>query len=289
MSIGIALPPLFRRSIRCGWCMLRYGQSTGMTFTALFAIMLLLQLLVLAFLGVRGVHMLLVQRAPLQVELLPQTSDHDMQQLYGALRAMPSVRSITYVPQEKAGAFSLILPSPRHFDIIRQALAAPQWSPIIHPSFLADMRDTQTRLRSQLLMVRGVELFAGFLSLVGLSMLFAVLTALVRRGTWKRREEVELEELLGASRFDTVLPVATGITLSLLPVSLLATLLVLCGYVLLPFAPEALSEGPSLLLRREVHALLLTIGPVIFLFEMLLMPVMATAGAWVGMRCMKEG
>lgn len=305
MDIQVAL----RRGLRRGLLMLLRDRKSGMTFVALLSVVLLLQFLLLAFLGVRGVSTLLVTNGDLRIEVLPSAVDRDVQQLYAALRELPYVHSVVYIPKENAyerererdpeliaflekfklqnpfpDTFSLTLVTLRHYGALRSFLERPDWKSVVHPSFLSTVRGQEQRVRGLLQVTRSVGVLTGFFLLLSVSVLLLVLVELVERRSQRRAREVELEELLGASATDTVAPFVTEMTAFLLVALVVASLIALVAYAVLPWFSSAFAQGSFLALRRELTHLLWAFGLPLLFLEILLVPVLATGGVLLGLR-----
>lgn len=281
MFPGTDVPAMLRRGVRHGFRMFLRERTRGATFLAFLSVALLLQCLVLALFATHGVRQVLMDRMLLSVELHPQAADRDVRELYAALRALPVVATVDYLRSDGTDLLSVALLSPRYLNSLHGFLDQPQWKGVVQPSFDAVVDEAGQRIRALLLVVRGVQALLLTLIVLTLAVLFMAIATLVRR-TAGYREEAELLELLGASRADVALPVAASMLFPVLPALLLAGLFALLIWFVLSLLPwAALSEGPALLLRREMQSLLPKVGPAALLLELILTSVVAVAGSWV--------
>ncbi len=284
-------------------------EKWGMTFFALLSVVLLLQFLVASLLGVRGVTTLLTTRGDLQLEVVAGAADRDVQELYAALRELPFVDSVTFVSQEQAfenertrdpglvaflekykmqnpfpDTFSLTLVSLQFYDSLRTFVEQPQWKSVVHPSFLSSVTDQEQRVRSLLKVTRAVGAISGlFLLLSGIA-LTLVIIELVRRRAQRRSSELRLEEYLGASSTDVLLPFVVEMAALLLLSLLVASILVLVAFWFLPMFSSTFSSGSFVTLRSELTHLFMALGVPLLLLEVLLTPVLAYGGAMMGLR-----
>ncbi len=281
----------------------------GMTFCALLSVVLLLQFLLAALLGVRGVQTLLISRGDLRLEVTAGAADPEVQQLYASLKELPYVDSVVYVPQEQAyeqqrvrdpnlvtfldkyklqnpfpNTFAITLLSLEHYETLRTFIGQPRWKSVIQPASLTTLADQEQKVRSLLQITRAVGTLSEFLVLLLCVSLALVLTELIRRRTRQRADELVLERLLGSSDIDILLPFVTEMALFLLLSFVAGSALVTVAVWFLPTLFDAFLEGPFLALHRELWRLIITIGIPLLLLEILLAPVLAWGGAVLGMR-----
>lgn len=297
-----------RRGMRRGVRAAFHERRMGAALT-LFSVILLFQFLLAALLGVRGVTQLLVARGDLRLEVISSTADTDVQKLYAALRGLPYVDSVAYVSREQAlerertqdpdlvaflekyqmqnpfpDSFSMTLLSLDHYDALRAFIEQSPWKSIVHPSFFASVGDQEHRVRSLLQITRAVGMVSGFFLLLAAVALTCIVVELVRRRAQRTARALRLEELLGASVADVLLPFITEVSLLLLLALLAASALVLLSFFLLPILSNIFAQESFVLLRRELWHLLGVLGTPLLLLEVLLAPMLAWGGAVLGLR-----
>src|SRR3989344_906073 len=91
-----------RRGIDRGLNLFWRERKWGTTFTMLLCIMVLLQLLIICLLSLEGVRALLRSQSGIHLEVIKTAQDQDIQELNGALKALPYVDGVSYIPREKA-------------------------------------------------------------------------------------------------------------------------------------------------------------------------------------------
>jgi cell division protein FtsX len=271
--------------------------------------MALMQLFLVALLGLQGMRTLLVSRGGLQLEVVEGARDSDIQELYAAIRELPFVEQVLYVPREQAyerergrdpaliaflEEFELENPFPDFFAVTLASLAdypefvrfvqADQWRSVVDPSFLSSVT-TQEQEMQQLLQITGAIRSATLLFLLlAFLALGCVVVELTRKRAESRGSEMFLENLLGAMPADILAPFVTEMTLLLILAIVGGSALVLVCAGLLPFiAPAVMGAGAGAEWLQELRSLLLLAFPLFVILEIVLAPGLALAGAWLGL------
>lgn len=91
----------FRRSIARGCAFLARSKGWKLGVAGLAASLLMLQLLLVTFAGARIAASAALERGAVHVEVSPGTPDQRVQELYAALRTLPSASRVTFVTGEK--------------------------------------------------------------------------------------------------------------------------------------------------------------------------------------------
>ncbi len=298
------------RGIRRGWLLLRRGRGWWTTLGALTGVVLIIQLLWTIGLGAQGMHRLLESRLDLRLQVQATASDQEIQEFIIALKDQPGVREVLYITREQAyererarspdliafleefnianpfpDTLAVTLKSLSEYDDFAAFVRQSAWATTVDPAFLSHATDQEKEVH-QLLRLAGAAttVVAGFLVLAALVLLF-VLMELIRRRALMRKEEILVERLVGAHSIFTLTPFITEATILLWAATALSMLL-LGGFLFgLPILVPALaSGGPFDVARQQVLPLLQTGLPVILVVEILAMPPLAAAGAYLGMR-----
>ena len=172
------------------------------------------------------------------------------------------------------------------YDAFAAFVKKPDWKNVVDPAFLSHATDQEAQAHEMLGATRaGETLIIVFLLFVAGILLF-VLMELARRRALARSEEILVERLVGADDATVLLPFVVESTLLLLCALTISVLLL--GFFLiflLPVLVPALASGGIFgTLHDETAALLLRYSLPIFFLEVLLSPVMAYLGAWLGLR-----
>lgn len=276
MDLSLSL----QRGIRRGMLMVARERSWRMTVAVLLGVAILLQCLLAGILGVRGVQMQIVSNGEVRLDLNPGVADRDLQELYASLRALPFVQDVTYVPD----AFAVTLVSLRSYEMLSSFLREPRWSSVVRPASLSALSAQELHLYELLQTTQTVKTGLWLLAFLVVAVLAVVVVELMRRRAAHRRKELQLETLLGASDVDVIAPVATHMSVFLLLALAGGTALVLGAFFLLPLVSSLWSEGSFLALHHTLRALMLAAGAQILLVELLSVPLLATAGAILGLR-----
>ncbi len=309
MSSVSAFPLLLRRGIRRGVLTLWRERGWGTTLAALTGILLIAQLLVTSALAAQALEVLVRSETDLRLEILGGATAQQQKEFFAALQAQPEVAQAEYITKERAkelerqrdpdlvaflDTFKLSNPFPDtisvtlknldDYDAFAQFVRSDEWRAVVDPGFLSKATDQETRIHELIGLTQAARLLAIlFLGLIGIVLLFVVME-LVRRRALMRSEEVFIERLFGAQDTAILLPFIVESTL-LLFLSLIITsaLLAVFLYVLPTVAPVLAEGGTFATLRRQMIPLVQTVLPLFIGIEFLLVPVLATFGAWFGM------
>lgn len=92
------------RGVQRAWSFLSGTKGWRLGALGVTASLLTVQLLLVALAGVRTMRDLVLEHGAVHVDLVPGTLDQRVQELHLQLQAIPSVRSVTYVPREQVFA-----------------------------------------------------------------------------------------------------------------------------------------------------------------------------------------
>lgn len=304
---------LVKRGIRRGLLTLRRERGWATSLWALLGVVLLAQVFLIVAISVQGIQTLLRTQTDLRLQVQEDATDRQVQEFLVAVRQLPYVSDVTYVPREQAlqrervanpdlvvflEQLKIDNPFPDTISVTMRDLAAydefsafikqPQWRAVTDPAFLSQATSQEQELRSMLrLTAAGRSLTLLFLALTGGVLLF-IIVELVRRRAFLRREEVFVERMSGAHEASVVLPFATEATVLLCAALLLSVAFLVLLVPGLPWIVPALGEAGVLEeLRKEAGGLIATYGPGVFLIQLLLVPLVGFVGAYLGTRGQK--
>lgn len=309
IGLDPTLSSIVRRGIRRGVLTVRREKGWMTVLGALFGILAVMQLLIVAGLGVQGIEHLLRTRTDLRLEIKSDAQDADIQSLYAALRGLPVAEDVRYVTKEQAyeserqrdpslisfleqfkmenpfpDTFSVTLRSLGDYDTFAQFVGENRWSNVVDPSFLSKVTDQEKQAHEMLQLTEaGKSVVLLFIVMMGAVLVF-VLIELVRRRSLTRKEEVLVERLVGAQVLSVLIPFATESALLLAGAFLLSIAFLAAFLALLPALVPGLVSGAYALLYAEVGRLLAFYLPIFFVLEAVLIPVIALLGAWWGLR-----
>lgn len=299
---------LLQRGIRRAWRTLRREHDWIGSLGALTGIFILLQLLGLGLATALAGEQLLKERTELQLELKAGTTDREVSDLITGLQDLPYVARANFITKEQAydrarsadpeligfleeyglnnpfnDAVTVTLTSLQHYRPLLAVLEEAQWQRIVDPSFLSDATAEQEYVEALLTMTRGLRSLVLFvLGIGGVTLLFVVVN-LTRTRALGRSEEVLVERIAGAQTATILLPFAAEASI-LLAVGTIGSFIV--TVLLAAFAPviiPALNMGGALgelwnMVRLMLHSAILFA----FVLELLMIPVIASVGAWIG-------
>ena len=301
---------LLRRGIRRGVLTLTREREYGTTLGVLCGVAFLAQLLVLLTLGAQSVQGMLQSQLDLRLQVHEGASDQTVQEFLVALQAQPFTESVRFVTREEAyeqerqrnpeltnlledfeidnpypDTVAVTLKSLTDYDVFAEFTRQPAWKDTVDPAFLTQTTDQEQEVRQMLTLTRAGRMLAiGFLALTGAVLLF-VLMELTRRRALLRSEEILVERLFGAREASMLVPFATeaGILL-FLAVAISAALIAGLLAVAPSLIPALSGSGAFSALRMETSSLMWSVGPLVLLAEILAIPFLSMAGAYLGMR-----
>lgn len=276
----------------------------------LAGVLTLLQILAVSVLGAQAVHGMLLSRSALYLEVLPGATDQDIQEFYAALRALPAVQDVEFVPSEKAyelerertpdlvafleqydvknpfpDSFSVTLDSLSEYDSFSSFVGNAQWSSVVDPSFLSSVTDQERDVRQLAGAASAVRALLVMLTGVGCLLLFFLLSEIVARKARRHEGELLLESLLGGKPSDALVPVVaelSALSLAALVVgTCLAFLLLFLASLAVPLISGLGNVGE---LSGYLTSALLTLGLPALLAEAVVLVAVVTAATVVGVR-----
>lgn len=301
---------LFFRGISRGMVTLLREKQWLTALGALFGVFVMVQLLVLVLTGLEGMQSMLIHRTDLQLEIEHSATDEKLQQFYSRINSLPFVESAVLITKEKAfehtrvsdpqligflerynmqnpftDSISISLSSLEHYAAFSAFIEQPEWKTVINPMYLSEITDQEQRVFSQLAITRaGRSITILILALTIVALVF-ITTELIRRRAIARSDEVLVERLAGAEPLSIALPFVTEAAVLLLVSIALSTAAIVIIIGLLPLLIPALqSHGILGPLQKEIVPLLHTMLPLMLLLEILIAPLIAGCGAWLGIR-----
>lgn len=299
-----------QQGLRRGFLMLQREKYLSSSLALLTVVMVMMQLLLAGLLAVEGVHRLLISQASIHLEVLDGARDQDIQDFYAQVQQLPYVDEAEYLTREEAferererdpdlvafleqynlenpfnDAFSITLASLDDYGAFTDFIEREEWRSVIDISFLTNVTDQERQARLLLDVTGAIRSLAYLFLFVASVLLLFVVLELVRRRANTRKSELMLESVLGASPQAVLLPFVTEMSALLILSLAAATVFVLVFLSMLPFMHSALAQGGAFApLTSIVRSLLATVFPLMFVLEVLLMPVFALAGTLMGVR-----
>ncbi len=281
-----------------------------MSLGSLFGVLFLGQMLVLLVFGVHAGLQLIREQTDLRLEILDTATDIQIQDLYQNVRQLPYVDDVVYITREQAlerqksrdpelvgflTKFGIDNPFPETMGIrlkqledypkFIQFIRQPVFTKVVNPNFLSDTTDQERQVervaeaatvtRSLLLLVVG---------LLVLVVLFVVIE-LVRRRAAAKREELFVEQLVGADRFTIFLPFCTEMFCLLFLALLFSACFAALIVFLLPYFLPILAAGGVFGLWFQATTSVL-IGALVWVLpaELLTIIIVALLGTFVAIK-----
>jgi len=277
---------------------------------ALFGVFLMVQLLVLVLTGLEGMQAMLRSRTNMQLEIHTSATDAQVQTFYSVLTRLSYVEDAVFITKEKAYAqtqskdpklfgfleqyniqnpftdsISISLTSLEDYAAFALFIEQPEWKSVVNPTYLSEITDQEQHVFALLTITRAGRSLTIIILLLTIVALIFITTELIRRRAIARSDEVLVERLAGAQPFSIALPFITEATVLLLLSIILSFGATLILIVLLPvMIPSLQPNGILGPLQQEVAPLLGAMLPIIIILEIAIAPLIATCGAWLGIR-----
>lgn len=300
---------LLKRSIGRGFQTLLRERQWLTALGALLGVFVLVQLLLVVLLGLEGMQSLLRERIDVRLEIRSETTDAQVQEFYSALNEQPFVLDTLYITKEKAyeeaqqtdpelvafleeydienpfrDSIGVTLRSLQHFDAFTGFIGQERWNSVITTAFLSQMSKQESEVYALLRITGAGRSLITLILTIAITALLLVTTELIRRRSVHRSDEVLVERLVGASSVGIALPFITEACILLSVAILTSAGILLLTIVLLPvLIPELQTGGVLDPLTREVLPLFGKKLPLYIAMQILLTPVLATLGTYMGM------
>lgn len=246
MSSGQRSIALLLRSVRRGFLRLRREGGWAVNFTALLGVVLLTQMMLIAFIAAQRADHRLRTGATVAIGMRETVTDQRAQEFLVALRELSAVTSVGYrtreaaLERERESASGLAqffeqsggnpftdtavatLRDVGAFPALATFLTDHRWQDVIAPASLAAAAAREREIQGALAQGAAAWRLTGALVLLSLIALCAVIAALLRRWVHERREELFVERMAGATESAVLLPLAAEMTMLLLPALLLS-------------------------------------------------------------------
>ncbi len=271
---------------------------------SLFGVLLLGQVLLLLVFSAHVGVQFLREQTDLRLEILDSASDDRIQDLVQNVRALPYVEDVVYVTREQAyqrqqerdpqliaflEKFGITNPFPETLGVRLKSIAdygrfivflqQPVFAQTVDPKFLSQTTDQEQRLHQLVQVISSARVFLSLVVALFLVVLLFIIIELVRRRAMLRRDEIFVEQLVGAPPLFTILPFAVEITL-LLGVALVFSMIFAAACIAVaPMVVPALAAGGAFAAWGQgIVAALLQWLPLTLLGEFLLIPLLAVVG-----------
>lgn len=220
----------------------------GTSVASLFGVLFLAQMLILHLVGAHAGLTLLRERTDIRLEILESASDVQIQDFIQNARSLPYVEDIVYVTREQAyererkrdpellaflTKFGIDNPFPETVGIrlaslddypkLLTFLEQPVFARTVNPAFLSQTTDQQTQVYRLIDVIGSARMLLVLEVAILVLVLVFITIELVQRRAIFRREELYVEQLVGATPLAILIPFCIEI-LVLLLVSLVLSL-----------------------------------------------------------------
>lgn len=303
------LSRVWSRGIRRGVTSAVREEGWGVSVGSLFGVLFLAQVLVLLVIGVHAGLTLLREETDIRLEVLDGSTDVQLQDFIQALAAQPYVQNVVHITKQQAyedqrkrdpqligflQKFGIDNPFadtvgvrlrtlddyPRLVTFLRQ----PLYAHTIDPKFLSQKTDQEAQIYKLLDIVTSARAFLLFVIGLLVVVLVFIIVELVRRRALQRREELFVEQLVGATPLAILIPFCVEI-FALLLLALLLSVVVAAGcIVLLPIVmPSLAPSGIFALWGATVAETIFRLLPVLLCTEFLALPIASSLGTFLAL------
>ena len=241
----------------------------GTALGSLLGVLFLGQILLLLVFATEGGLKLLQEQTDLRLEILATATDAQIQDLYQNVRQLPYVADTVYITREQAyereqkrdpdliaflTKFGIENPFPETMGVRLKKLTdypqfvkflqQPVFTKVVNPMFLSQTTDQQQQVYAMIEAIRSGETILYFVVAILVVAILFVVVELVRRRALNKREELFIEQLVGAGRATILIPFGTEMACLLGAALLLSILFAAAVIFLLPsFLPSLGATG----------------------------------------------
>ena len=309
LQLDADTPMVVKRGIRRGITTLVREREWGTALGALFGVFLLVQLLLVILVGAQGVQSLLRTRTDVRLEVRQEAPEQDVHNFFAVLQQQSYIEDAAYITKEQAyerarthdselvafieefgmgnpfpDTIGITLQSLDDYSQFRQFVEQREWHAVVDPSFLSEVTDQEKQIYELLRFTKAGRDLTTIILVVVAAVLLFITTELVRRRVLGRANEVLVEKLVGSSPLAMFVPFATEACILLLfaiGLSILASLALIFSFPAL--VPALKSGGILSALNAEIASVTSSTLPSYFFLEILIIPVIAIIGTWLGM------
>ncbi len=270
MLNGMSIFPLtLQRGVRRGVKNVVREPGWGTALGSLLGVLFLGQILLLLVFATEGGLKLLQEQTDLRLEILATATDAQIQDLYQNVRQLPYVGDAVYITREQAyereqkrdpdliaflTKFGIENPFPETMGVRLKKLTdypqfvkflqQPVFTKVVNPTFLSQTTDQQQQVYAMIEAIRAGEIILYFVVAILVVAILFVVVELVRRRALNKREELFIEQLVGAGRATILIPFGTEMACLLGAALLLSVLFAAAVILLLPsFLPALGATG----------------------------------------------
>ncbi len=300
----------FRRAAKRGIVNVFREEGFGTAIGSLFGVVLLAQIIILLAVGVQGGLVLLRERTDLRLQIRDTATDSQIQDLYQNIRQLSYVEDTVYVTREQAyerqkqrdptlidflQKFGIENPFPdtmgvrlrtlEDYPAFLQFLKQPVFAAVVDPSFLTTTTDQQQQVEQLTGVVSSARIVLAFIVGLAVVVLLFVVVELIRRRALTKRQELFVEQLVGASRMEILMPFMVEMACMLLVAFLLSLGLSAVLVFLLPyFLPVLATGGLFSQWSAAAGSVLLHWAPWTIFFELVLIAALSATGTLIALR-----
>lgn len=301
---------LWKRASEQGMKQMLRERHWIVTMGTLSGICVLLQLLILSFIGVEGFQAILQEKTSLRLEMNTEATNEEIVSFISALKKLPYIDRVDRITPEKSyeiikqkdpglieflEEFNFANPFPetvqvrfsslKDYDTFSTFITAPQWRTLIDPSFATSTSDQETYILQILVVTKAIRTgIIAFLA-VAIAVLLYIIIELIRAKIIRRQEEIIIQRLCGAMHFYITLPFIIEISVLLLLATCISILIVAITLITAPFVVGSLSTVGTLndLWQKSTEVLVQKVGWILII-QIVAIPVIAWLGTWIGTR-----
>lgn len=293
------------RSLRRGWVNLRRGRTVTGAACAMVGVLFFAQIFAVIGWGLDSMRPAVLSNHPLSIQIRAGAMDRDIQELIVAVRQLPGVASLEYVPREKAlererltnpdavafleqsitgnpyrDTVSVTLARISAFDTLRAFGMEPRRAATIDPLFLSQVDRQYAVLAAQMQILETGRALAFIALAVTIVTLLLLVADSSRRTALLRRGDLFVERMAGADELSLVIPFAV----EAIVVLFVAFCVSLGAVALLLFGAQALFPQLAEPFVGVWTAFLFAYGPVAALVGCMALAIVGFLGAVMGIR-----
>jgi cell division transport system permease protein len=299
---------LWKRSIVQGVYQLIRERNWLIAIGALSGIFLLVQLLMVAFVGLRGFEAVMQGETSIRIEVTNGARQEKIAEFVAGTKALSYVSYVQRITPEQSyelmkkndpnlisflEEFNLENPFPETIQIGLQSLlnyadlqdfiSQDAWRELIDPTYSTNITDQEAYMNQVIHITRAIRnallVFIG----VAAAILLYITIELIRSRVIKRSEEVLIKRLCGAIHFYILLPFVVEAVLLLFIAFCISVIIMIASiFGIQSFIPNVGPEGVLNKIWQASQVAFMHYGLLVIGIQILLIPVLSWLGTWFG-------
>lgn len=299
---------LWKRSIVQGIYQLIREHNWLIAIGALSGIFLLVQLLMLAFVGLQGFEAVMQGETAIRIELTNGVRPEKIAEFINGTKALPYVSYVqritpaqSYELMKKSDPnlisfleeFNLANPFPEtiqiglkgllYYEDLQNFMSQDAWRELIDPTYSTSISDQEVYMSQVIHVTRAIRNALLLFIAIAAAILLYITVELIRSRVIKRSEEVLIKRLCGAIHFYILLPFVVEAALLLFIAFCISIIVMIISiFGLQSYIPSVGPDGVFNKIWEASKIAFMQYGVLVISLQLLLIPIISWLGTWFG-------